>query len=91
MPNPKPHARKAEIASRAWAEALSMSCAVPGSAHRPSGELAAAALRAHGALSAGLGQCVPFTGLGPGGGGVRGLAAFLAVYAGEQEQQGELA
>ncbi|MGX1915373.1 hypothetical protein ACWIID_42165 [Streptomyces phaeochromogenes] len=77
--------RKAEIASQALAEARSM--AGHGHGHRPPGDLAAAALRAHGTLSAGLGQSVPFTALGPGGGGVQGLAAFLAVYAAQQELQ----
>jgi hypothetical protein len=85
---PTTPARKAEIVSRAWAEACSMAGADPGRGHRPPGALAAAALRAHGTLSAGLGQGVPLTALGPAGGGVRGLAAFLAVYAAQQELDG---
>ncbi|MFI6340826.1 hypothetical protein [Streptomyces sp. NPDC050535] len=89
VPAVKPPAYDAELVPRAWAEALSMTCADPTHAHarRPCGELAAAALRAHSALSAGFGQRIPLTGLGPGGGGVRTLAAFLAVYAGRHEQQ----
>ncbi|WP_327309938.1 hypothetical protein OG730_43010 (plasmid) [Streptomyces sp. NBC_01298] len=78
--------RTAEMVSRAWAEAHSMTCADPGHAHRPPGELTAAALTAHGRLSAVLGRSIPFTALGPGG-GVRGLASFLAVYAAQQEEQ----
>ncbi|MBK3581966.1 hypothetical protein JHN63_51170 [Streptomyces sp. MBT65] len=50
------------------------------------GELAARALRAHSALAQGLGQCIPVTGLRPGG-GTRALAAFLAVYAAQDEHR----
>lgn len=85
-PNPIPHPRKDQIASRAWAEALAMACGDAGHAHRPQGELVAAALRAHRTLSRGLGQSVPVTALVPNG-GVRALAAFLAVYAAQQEQR----
>ncbi|MET9730641.1 hypothetical protein ABZZ79_08260 [Streptomyces sp. NPDC006458] len=84
------HTRSAELASRAYAEALSMTSADPGPGrtHRSGGELAAGALRAYSALStAGLGRSIPVTGLGPGGAGVRGLATFLAVYAGQCERQ----
>ncbi|WP_328436292.1 hypothetical protein OHA71_48875 [Streptomyces sp. NBC_00444] len=87
MPNPKLPVCNAETVSAAWAEALAMTCADPGHCHSPAGELAAAALRTHGALSTGWGRSVPVTGWGPGGGGVRGLAVFLAVYAAQQEQQ----
>ncbi|MFG2282298.1 hypothetical protein ACGFNQ_26885 [Streptomyces asoensis] len=84
-----PHARQAEITSQAWAEALSMAGAGP--ARRPPGELAAAALLAHSALSAGLGRSIPLTGLGPHagshGGSVRTLATFLAVYAHEHRHR----
>lgn len=79
--------RKDEIVSRAWAEALALAHE-PGErtdrAGRPPGELVAAALKAHRALSQGLGQSVPVTAIGPDG-GVRGLAAFVAVYAAQQE------
>ncbi|MFE1442318.1 hypothetical protein [Streptomyces sp. NPDC058739] len=83
------HARGAELASRAFVEALSMTGAGSGHGrtHLSAGELAADALRAHSALSTGLGRSIPVTGLGPGGGGARGLATFLAVYAGQCEQQ----
>ncbi|WP_331725803.1 hypothetical protein OG264_39225 (plasmid) [Streptomyces xanthophaeus] len=84
MPSPEAHASTAEITTQAWAEALSMTCAAPDHIHPPSGVLAAAALRAHGRLSAGLGQSIPFSALGPGC-GVRGLASFLAVYAAQHE------
>jgi hypothetical protein len=80
------HTPDAEIVTRAWAEARSMAGLGPRGG-RPPGELAAAALRAHGTLSAGLGRSVPFTALAPAfttGAGVRQLAAFLAVYAAEQ-------
>ncbi|MBL1087407.1 hypothetical protein JK359_36580 [Streptomyces actinomycinicus] len=83
-PPPEPHARRAEIASRAWTEALSMTGAGP--ARRPRGEITAAALRAHSALSAGLGQHIPLTVLGPDA-GARQLALFLTVYAGRDEQR----
>ncbi|MFF1699308.1 hypothetical protein ACFVXC_37740 [Streptomyces sp. NPDC058257] len=84
MPNcePKPvaqHERTDEIASRAWAEALAMACGDADHAHRSPGELLAASLEAHRALSRGFGRSVPFTALGPDG-GVLGLAAFVAVY-----------
>jgi len=85
-PNPVPHLRKDEIASRACAEALAMACGDADHAHRPPGELVAAALKAHRTLSRGLGQSVPLTALGPDG-GVRGLAAFVAVYAAQQGQR----
>ncbi|MFI1726382.1 hypothetical protein [Streptomyces sp. NPDC020489] len=84
MPTPTTHARTAELTSQAWAEARSMAGTAPDHAPRPSGRLAAAALRTHSTLSASLGHSVPvpFTALGPAGGGtVRQLAAFLAVYA----------
>ncbi|MGW0877381.1 hypothetical protein ACWD3Z_44020 [Streptomyces sp. NPDC002740] len=86
MPIPQPPARKAEFASRARAEALAMAGAGPDVHHLP-GALAAAALRAHSTLSAGTGRSVPVTVFAAGGDGVRGLAAFLAVYAAEQERQ----
>jgi hypothetical protein len=88
--NPVAHLRKDQIASRAWAEALAMACGDADHAHRPPGELAAAALRVHRMLSRGLGHSVPVTALGPDG-GVRGLAAFLAVYAAQQEQRDDRA
>ncbi|WP_327180534.1 hypothetical protein [Streptomyces sp. NBC_01334] len=76
------HARTAEITSRAGAEARSMAGTGPGHAHRPQhAPLAAAALRAHSRLSAGLRHGVPLTALGPTGATVHALAAFLAVYA----------
>jgi hypothetical protein len=81
-----PHTADAEIVTRAWAEARSMAGLGPRGG-RPPGEVAAAALSAHGALSAGLGHSVPFTALTPAGttdSGVRQLAAFLAVYAAQQ-------
>ncbi|MDG9720193.1 hypothetical protein [Streptomyces sp. DH24] len=81
------HTCRAELVSRAWSEALSMACPGPGPGRGSFGELAADALRAHSALSAGLGRSVPVTGLEPGGDGVRGLAVFLAVYAGYYGQQ----
>lgn len=84
--NPVPHPRKDEIASRAWAEALAMTCGDADHAHRAPGELVAASLKAHRVLSRGLGQSVPLTALGPDG-GVLGLAAFVAVYAVQQEQR----
>ncbi|KUM99175.1 hypothetical protein AQI95_40510 [Streptomyces yokosukanensis] len=84
-PNPVPHLSKDEIASWAWAEVLTMACADAEHAHRPPGELVAAALKAHRTLSRGLRQSVPVTALGPDG-GVRGLAAFVAVYAAQQDQ-----
>ncbi|MFJ4832096.1 hypothetical protein ACIP79_19675 [Streptomyces sp. NPDC088747] len=89
VPAAKPSVHDGGIVPRAWAEALSMTCADPVHAHdrRPCGELAAAALRAHSVLSAGFGQHIAFTGLGPDGGGVRALAAFLAVYAARHERQ----
>jgi hypothetical protein len=83
-PNPIPHLRRDEIASRAWAEALAMACGDVDHAHRPPGELVAAALKVHRMLSRGLGQSVPVTAIGPDG-GVRGLAAFVAVYAAQQK------
>lgn len=81
MPTPMTHARTAELTSQAWAEARSMAGDGPENGRRAPGCLAAAALRAHSTLSAGLGHSVPFTVLGPTGAAVRGLAAFLAVYA----------
>lgn len=91
MPTPQPHAHKhahkAEIASRAWDEARAMTGMAPVPIRGASGELTAAALRAYGALSAGTGQHVPFTGLGLGADGMRGLAVFLTVYATEREEQ----
>ncbi|KOV57858.1 hypothetical protein [Streptomyces sp. MMG1121] len=93
-PTPEQPARRAELACRAWAEARCLAGAADrapaldtGPAHPPLGELTADALRAYSALSAGLGRSIPVTGLGPGGGGVRGLATFLAVYAGQYERQ----
>ncbi|MFJ2162822.1 hypothetical protein [Streptomyces sp. NPDC087856] len=83
-PPPDPHTRRADLASRAWTEALAMTR--PGHASRPCGELAAAALREHSALSAALGRSVPLTALGPGG-GTGALAAFLAVYAAQDESR----
>lgn len=85
MPNcePKPepqYQHRDEITSRAWAEALAMACGDADHAHRPPGELLAASLKVHRALSRGLGRSVPLTALGPDG-GVLGLAAFVAVYA----------
>ncbi|MGV4982317.1 hypothetical protein ACVB8X_23990 [Streptomyces sp. NRAIS4] len=50
-----------------------------------SDELVAAALKAHRALSRGLGESVPVTALGPDG-ALRGLAAFIAVYAARRDQ-----
>jgi hypothetical protein len=47
----------------------------------------AAALKTHRMLSRGLGQNVPLTPLGPDG-AARGLAAFVAVYAAQQERGG---
>lgn len=85
-PNQVPHPRTDEIASRAWAEALAMAVGDADPAHRPPGELVAAALKAHRTLSRSHGQSVPVTALGPDG-GVRGLAAFVAVYAAQQEQR----
>ena len=97
-PAPQRPAPAAELVSRAWTEALAMTSADPhpgpcsGSDGRADpgcpgpGELAAHALRAHSALAQGLGRCIPVTGLSPGGGGeVRALAAFLAVYAAHDE------
>ncbi|MEU5367341.1 hypothetical protein ABZ354_28375 [Streptomyces sp. NPDC005925] len=91
-PTPGRHARRAELASLAWTEALTMAGPHPdpGPARRPPGELAADALRAHSALVAGLGRYVPVTCLEPGARGVhgvRGLAAFLAVYAAHYQRQ----
>ena len=99
-PPPGPHTRRADLASRAWTEALAMTRPDPdpdpdpdsgpdpgpGRAPRPCGELAAAALREHSALSAALGRSVPLTALGPGG-GTGALAAFLAVYAAQDESR----
>ncbi|MDL5205439.1 hypothetical protein [Streptomyces sp. ALI-76-A] len=82
----EPHLRRDEIASRARAEALAMACADTAHSHRPAGELVAAALKAHRTLSRGLGPGGPVTPLGPDA-GVRGLAAFLAVYAAQQEHR----
>ncbi|MWA07987.1 hypothetical protein [Streptomyces sp. BA2] len=87
MPTPQPHAHKAEIASRAWDEARAMTGTAPVHIRGACGELTAAALKAYGALSAGTGQHVPFTGLGLGADGMRGLAVFLTVYATEREEQ----
>ncbi|WP_327722862.1 hypothetical protein OG381_48845 (plasmid) [Streptomyces sp. NBC_00490] len=85
MPTPTTPARTVDLTSQAWAEARSMAGAGPDHGRCPPGgdRLVAAALRAHSTLSAGLGHSVPFTALGPSGGAVRGLAAFLAVYAGQ--------
>ncbi|MEU4469106.1 hypothetical protein AB0G20_36350 [Streptomyces sp. NPDC024017] len=101
MPDPETHTAahpgtKDEFASRARAEALAMTGQDTGQAHRPAGELVAAALKAHRTLVRGLGRSVPLTALGPDA-GVRGLTAFLAVYAarhpapgdGPSEQAGE--
>lgn len=87
--------RRAELASRAWTEALTLAgphpgpapATPPGGPRPPSGELVAAALRAHSALAAGLGRTIPVTGLEPGALGIRGLATFLAVYAGHHQRQ----
>ncbi|MFD9393203.1 hypothetical protein ACFWBB_21545 [Streptomyces sp. NPDC060000] len=85
-PAPTPYAHTADLVTRAWREASCMAGAGPdAAAHRPPGDLTAAALRAHRTLSAGLGHTVAFTALGPRGDGVRGLAAFLAVYAAQQQ------
>ncbi|WP_230195129.1 hypothetical protein [Streptomyces coriariae] len=73
--------------SPAWAAARLMTGAPSGHGRRPPGDLVATALRMCRTLSAGLGAGLPFTVLGPGGGGVRGLAAFLAVYATQQQVQ----
>ncbi|MFF5500181.1 hypothetical protein [Streptomyces aquilus] len=81
MPTPTPSARKAEITSLARAEARAMTGADTGHDPHPAADLTAAALRAHGTLSAGLGRSVPFTALGPTGDSVHALATFLAVYA----------
>ncbi|MDQ0585838.1 hypothetical protein [Streptomyces rishiriensis] len=82
MATPTTHARTAEITSRARTEARSMAGAGPDLTHRPQhGPLAAAALRTHRRLSAGLRHSVPLTVLGPAGGTVHALTAFLAVYA----------
>jgi hypothetical protein len=100
-PPPEPRTHRADLTSRAWAEALSMTRPHPGPrtgsgsgsgsgsgrAQHPYGELAAAALHEHSALSAALGRSVPLTALGPAGGGVCALAAFLAVYAARHEQR----
>jgi hypothetical protein len=85
---PTSHPRREEITSRAWTEALAMAGGDPDPADRLLGELVAAALKAHRTLSRGLGQSVPVTALGPDD-GVRGLAAFVAVYAAEQEERDE--
>lgn len=81
-PDPVPHSRPEEILSRARAEALALAGEDRGRRHRTpdEGGLVAAALEAHRALSRDLGRSVPLTALGPDG-GVRGLTAFLAVYA----------
>lgn len=84
--HPTPNPRRDEIVSRAWAEALALADGHADHADRPVGELVAAALKAHRTLSRGLGQSVPVTALGPDG-GVRGLAAFVAVYATQQERR----
>ncbi|WP_314225095.1 hypothetical protein [Streptomyces zaehneri] len=82
MATPTTHERTAEITSRAGAEARSMAGTGPGHAHRPRRDpLAAAALRTHGRLSAGLRHSAPLPALGPTGATVHALAAFLAVYA----------
>lgn len=88
-PDPVPRPRQDEIASRAWAEALALA-GDAGRPHRAPGELVAAALEAHRGLSREFGRNVPVTALGPGG-GVRGLAAFLAVYAAQRERHGDRA
>ncbi|MGW0614954.1 hypothetical protein [Streptomyces sp. NPDC002788] len=89
-PIPVPHARGDDetTASRAWAEALATTHGDTDGAHRPhrfQGELVAAALSAHRTLSREFGRSVPVTALGPDG-TARGLAAFVAVYAVQQEQ-----
>lgn len=83
MHTPTTSLRQAEITAQAWSEAHAMAGLAPRGG-RPPGALTAAALTAHGALTAGLGRGVPFTALGPTGGAVNGLAAFLAVYAARQ-------
>jgi uncharacterized protein YbdZ (MbtH family) len=50
-PVPVPHLPRAEIISRAWAEALALACQDTDHAHRPPGELLAAAMRVHRMLS----------------------------------------
>ncbi|MFG2313286.1 hypothetical protein ACGFS9_32215 [Streptomyces sp. NPDC048566] len=85
---PLPEPRREDIASRAWAEALAMACADPGHARRDAGELLAAALRAHHTLTRGPRRSVPLTALGAHG-DVRALAAFVAVYAAQQDAAGE--
>ncbi|MFK0063906.1 hypothetical protein ACIQTN_32330 [Streptomyces werraensis] len=80
---PVPHPGEDDIASRAWAEALEMAHGDP---DRAPGELVAAALEAHRELSRALGRTVPVTALGPDG-GVRGLAAFVAVYAARRDRR----
>ncbi|MFI6475187.1 hypothetical protein ACIBL5_33580 [Streptomyces sp. NPDC050516] len=87
-PKPVPHLRKDEIVSRAWAEALAMACSDADHAHRPPGELVAAALKAHHTLSRGLGPSGPVAAVGSDG-GVRWLAAFVAEYAAHQQQRDE--
>ncbi|KOU40404.1 hypothetical protein [Streptomyces sp. WM6378] len=85
-PNPVTPLRKDEIVSRAWAEALAMACGDADHAHRPQGELVAAALKAHHTLSRGLGHSGPVAAVGSDG-GVRWLAAFVAEYAAHQNQR----
>ena len=82
IPQPVPHPRTEETVSRSRTRAPATA---RGAAHRPPVEQMAAALKAHRALSRGLKQNVPLTALGPDR-GVRGLAAFAAVYAAHQEQ-----
>ncbi|MEU8792984.1 hypothetical protein [Streptomyces sp. NPDC048643] len=82
-PIPHPRTRRDEIASHAWAEALATACAHPDHAHRPRGELMAAALEAHRTLTRGPGPSVPLTALGPHG-DPRALAVFVTVYAAQQ-------
>ncbi|MFC7844325.1 hypothetical protein ACFY3O_13455 [Streptomyces sp. NPDC001046] len=100
MPDPAPHTAAhpgSDVAARARTQALAMTGQDTGRAHDPAGELVAAALKAHRTLERGLGGSVPMTALGPDA-GVRGLTAFLAVYAavrhpasgaGPSEQAGE--
>lgn len=89
-PKPAPHAHGDRTSSsRAGAQAPATA---PGDAapRRPPGELMAAALKTHRMLSRGLGQNVALTPLGPDG-AARGLAAFVAVYAAQQERGGNSA
>ncbi|WP_458077511.1 hypothetical protein [Streptomyces sp. EMB26] len=85
-PIPVPHAPDdGTTASRAWSEALATTREDTDAAHRSRGELVAAALSAHRTLSRDFGRSVPVTALGPDG-APRGLAAFVAVYAVQQQR-----